>query len=145
MIILHKIRLFMHWQGCLPLLACVGSGRSGKAVRDFIPINRPDKTPEQRNEEYTRGCNFISFVDSSPEPFHCVDTVVKSLNDQGFLELHENKPWRAMSSIRTGGKYYFTRNKSSIVALIVGQVCAILATGVVNYFFKAYTVTIVEF
>ena len=56
---------------------------------------------------------FMSFLDASPEPFHVVDTVSKRLQSNGFVPLDEALPWK--SSVKAGGKYYYTRNKSSIV------------------------------
>ena len=41
----------------------------------------------------------------------------EELNKDGFVELLEGKPWK----MTPGGKYYVTRNNSSIIALKVGS------------------------
>ena len=41
----------------------------------------------------------------------------KRLTAAGFQKLSERAPWR---SLKRGGKYYFTRNASTIVAFAVG-------------------------
>lgn len=65
--------------------------------------------------EYAR--RLVDFIYASPTPFHAVDSVKKSLNRQGFLEIREEESWR----LESGGKYYVTRNDSAIAAFIVGQ------------------------
>ena len=59
---------------------------------------------------------FYSHLDASPTPFHCVHQAVARLNAAGFSPLSEAEPW----SLSAGGKYYFTRNASSLVAFVVG-------------------------
>ncbi|KAJ1569569.1 hypothetical protein HK096_002653, partial [Nowakowskiella sp. JEL0078] len=62
--------------------------------------------------------DFISFVNSSPSPFHAVDESRKRLIAGGFQELKEKDSWDPV--VRKLGKYFFTRNQSSIVAFAVG-------------------------
>jgi aspartyl aminopeptidase len=61
--------------------------------------------------------DFIHFVNSSRTAFHAVDTTRKRLQSAGFVELHEKVPF----VVKPGGKYWFTRNQSSIVAFAVGK------------------------
>lgn len=62
----------------------------------------------------------IQFLDACPEPFHVIRTVIASLSKAGFTPLSEGDSWREKGQLQAGGKYYFTRNGSSIVAFIVG-------------------------
>lgn len=62
----------------------------------------------------------LRFLDSSPSPFHAVDECRKLLEAAGFLRLHEaSGTW----SLQANGKYFFTRNGSSIVAFTIGGQC----------------------
>ena len=61
--------------------------------------------------------DFLSFVNSAVTPFHVVDYSRQKLQSKGFLELHENQNWE----LAVGGKYFLTRNNSSIVAFTVGS------------------------
>ncbi|KAF7510669.1 hypothetical protein GJ744_006035 [Endocarpon pusillum] len=63
--------------------------------------------------------DFLSFVDASPTPFHAVKGVKAKLAEAGFQELKEKESW-APSCI-PGGKYYLTRNGSTIVAFAIGK------------------------
>lgn len=58
------------------------------------------------------------YFDSSPDPFHATENMCKLLADAGWTELDEREPWAG--KIKPGGKYYYTRNRSCIVALAVG-------------------------
>ncbi|KAI9313244.1 peptidase M18 [Dichotomocladium elegans] len=60
--------------------------------------------------------DFIDFVNSSPSPFHAVHEAAVRLENAGFQRLSEKAAW----SLKRKGKYYFTRNGSSIVAFVVG-------------------------
>ncbi|MCI5745000.1 MAG: M18 family aminopeptidase [Erysipelotrichaceae bacterium] len=62
--------------------------------------------------------NLLSFIKNSPSSFHCVASIKKILNREGFIELYENEDFK----IIRGGKYYVTRNESSIIAFNVGEV-----------------------
>eukprot|EP00601_Ochromonadales_sp_CCMP2298_P000568 CAMPEP_0173169664 /NCGR_PEP_ID=MMETSP1141-20130122/830_1 /TAXON_ID=483371 /ORGANISM="non described non described, Strain CCMP2298" /LENGTH=470 /DNA_ID=CAMNT_0014091517 /DNA_START=6 /DNA_END=1418 /DNA_ORIENTATION=- len=62
----------------------------------------------------------IQFLDASPEPFHVIKTVVTRLSSQGFLPLDEGDLWKEGGLLKAGGKYYFTRNGSSLVAFVIG-------------------------
>lgn len=61
--------------------------------------------------------DFLKFVDASPSPFHAVEQSVKKLIAQGYSEIQEQDKW----NLSKGGKYYFTRNKSAVVALNIGN------------------------
>lgn len=66
----------------------------------------------------------IDYLANSPTPFHAVENMARILDDNGFTKLAETDEWQLKP-----GKYYVTRNDSSIVAFVLGQE-DILATGV---------------
>lgn len=59
----------------------------------------------------------MSFIQQSPTAFHAVDTMKKMLNEAGYQELSESQKW----SMTKGGKYYVTRNQSSLIAFHIGE------------------------
>ncbi|GIJ87470.1 hypothetical protein Asppvi_006376 [Aspergillus pseudoviridinutans] len=63
--------------------------------------------------------DFLSFVNASPTPFHAVQSAKELLIKAGFQEIKEKDSWA--STCRPGGKYYLTRNSSTIVAFAVGK------------------------
>ena len=60
--------------------------------------------------------DLISFLDASPTPFHAVKSMRKMLENAGFHALDEKKSWNLGP-----GKYFVTRNDSSIIAFIRGE------------------------
>lgn len=58
-----------------------------------------------------------AFIKQSPTPFHAVRTMAASLEGAGFVHLADNVTWQ----LQAGGRYYFTRNDSSLVALQLGS------------------------
>jgi aspartyl aminopeptidase len=60
--------------------------------------------------------DFIDFLNASPSPFHCVHEASVRLEKSGFQKISEKDQW----NLKRNGKYYFTRNGSSIVAFVVG-------------------------
>lgn len=85
-----------------------------------LPIIKDQKSDDLILQESNRVKRCIQFLDSSPEPFHCVSTVITKLSAAGFTRIDEGCLWRESQSIKRGGKYYFTRNGSTIVAFTVG-------------------------
>ncbi|KAH6560303.1 hypothetical protein BASA60_000016 [Batrachochytrium salamandrivorans] len=74
---------------------------------------------------------FLKFVDASPSPFHAVESCISRLRSAGFTEIKEAAVWTTRTAaaaandsnqcaILPGGKYFFTRNKSAIIAFCVG-------------------------
>ena len=63
----------------------------------------------------------IDFIHSSPTPFHLVATAGTKLTEAGFTKLDEREPWSLNKSIVTGGKYFYSRNRPTIVAFTVGS------------------------
>ena len=59
--------------------------------------------------------NLIAFIQKSPTAFHAIDTIQKEL--AGFTRLHEGEKWQ----LALGGKYYVTRNCSSIIAFTLPE------------------------
>jgi aspartyl aminopeptidase len=57
------------------------------------------------------------FLDASPTPFHATDNLVKSFKAAGFTSLAETAAWK----LRPGGRYYVTRNDSSVIAFCLGK------------------------
>jgi aspartyl aminopeptidase len=67
----------------------------------------------------TPAADFVSFLNASPTPYHAVDTIKSLLLKNGFSELSERVSWAG--KFAKGGKYFVTRNGSSIIAFTVGQ------------------------
>ncbi|EXJ86373.1 aspartyl aminopeptidase [Capronia epimyces CBS 606.96] len=63
--------------------------------------------------------DFLSFVNASPTPFHAVKSVKERLSAVGFQEVKEKQSWSSICA--PGGKYYLTRNGSTIVAFTIGK------------------------
>lgn len=61
----------------------------------------------------------MKFIDDSPDPFHAVKTSAEALESIGFVEWKDDGS-ADDSALSPGGKYYFTRNKSTLVAFTVG-------------------------
>ncbi|CAN6469747.1 unnamed protein product [Victoria cruziana] len=69
------------------------------------------------NEAVSVASDFIGFLNSSPTAFHAVDEAKKRLKGAGFVHISEREDWE----LRTGGKYFFTRNHTTIVAFAIGK------------------------
>ena len=59
----------------------------------------------------------LNLIDASPTPFHATSELAALLKAEGFTELQESDSW----SLKKGGRYYVTRNGSSLVAFVVGS------------------------
>ena len=66
------------------------------------------------SESFNEG--LLGFLDQSPTPFHAVVTATKTLAENGFVRLNEADKWQ----LSKPGKYYVTRNDSSLVAFTLG-------------------------
>ena len=71
-----------------------------------------------KEEEEKTIDDFLNFLNVSCTAFHAVEEVGRRLSEKGFAKLNERERW---SKIVPGGKYFFTRNGSSIVAFAVGK------------------------
>ncbi len=58
----------------------------------------------------------LNFIQESPTNFHAVQTIKKQLLNQGFSQLFSGESWH----LETGGKYFVTKNHSSLFAFIPG-------------------------
>lgn len=58
----------------------------------------------------------FDFIKESPTAFHAVDTISKLLKGNGFHRLLEGQTWKLVP----GGRYYVTRNHTSVIAFKVG-------------------------
>ena len=55
----------------------------------------------------------MSFINETPNAYYCVDNLRQKLIENGFEELYENELW---VNLKEDGKYFVTRNDSSIIA-----------------------------
>ena len=60
--------------------------------------------------------SLIDFLNAAPTPFHAVQVMADKLLAAGFKELHEENQWNTEP-----GKYFVTRNQSSIIAFNLGS------------------------
>ncbi|KAI1816784.1 aspartyl aminopeptidase-like protein [Poronia punctata] len=63
--------------------------------------------------------DFLDFVNASPTPYHAVHESIARLEKAGFTPVKERDNWS--STLKPGGKYYMTRNGSTIVAFAIGK------------------------
>jgi aspartyl aminopeptidase len=86
--------------------------------------DQPIKTHDQKMHKHTiesslpLAQSFLNFVNSSRSPWHAVHTIRTQLLKNGYTYLDERQPWE--NTVKRNGKYFFTRNQSSIVVFCVG-------------------------
>lgn len=68
-------------------------------------------------EKQDCGRKMLAFIEQSPSCFHVVDNLKEKFGAAGFRELSELENWE----LRPGGKYYVTRNDSSLIAFQVPE------------------------
>lgn len=59
----------------------------------------------------------LAFIEKSPSCFHAIKNMKEILSADGFAELKEEEKWE----IKKGGRYFVTRNDSSIVAFTIPE------------------------
>ena len=61
--------------------------------------------------------DFLHFIARAPSAFHAVDVLCQQLRGNGFERLCEHQAWQLVP----GGRYFVTRNLSSVIAFTVPQ------------------------
>lgn len=61
--------------------------------------------------------DLLRFLNSSPTAFHAAAELKKELQQAGFKELDPSQKW----NLKTGEKYFLSRNKSAVIAFITGE------------------------
>lgn len=64
-----------------------------------------------------RALDMLDFINAAWTPYHAVEEASKRLVAAGFVHIAEKDAWK----LQPGGKYYFTRNMSTVVAFAVGK------------------------
>src|SRR5690554_7981848 len=59
----------------------------------------------------------LDFLKRSPSPFHATQSMAEALQAAGYQALDERETWQ----LQPQGRYYVTRNDSSIIAIMLGQ------------------------
>ena len=89
---------------------------SDESEREYTPIPRIQKPAAS----YTQP--FLDFINENPTVFHTVTYFEDKLEKEGFVKLNERVSWAAGDSkLKKGGKYYISRNGSSLIAFVVGE------------------------
>ncbi|EGS17213.1 aminopeptidase-like protein [Thermochaetoides thermophila DSM 1495] len=78
-----------------------------------VPLEAKDLRPEHFTQPY------LDFMTHNPTVFHVVDYCKQKLLKAGYVELPARDSWTG--KLVPGGKYFTTRNGSSIIAFTVGQ------------------------
>ncbi|MCF6324616.1 MAG: M18 family aminopeptidase [Gammaproteobacteria bacterium] len=65
----------------------------------------------------TQAQQLLEYIDSSPSPWHVVESTVALLQAHGFKALSEKEIWQ----LNAGERYYTIRDQSSIIAFIAGS------------------------
>ncbi len=65
--------------------------------------------------EFNQG--LLSFIQSSPTPFHAVETIKEKLLANNFEQIRSENTW----ALEKGKRYFVTRNDSSIIAFVYGK------------------------
>ncbi|KAI9803911.1 MAG: hypothetical protein M1825_001791 [Sarcosagium campestre] len=91
-----------------------GVGEASLAYRSPVNAAITDEFSETKITD-----RFIKFLQDNPTVFHTVSALSSRLSDHGFIKLSERDLWT--DKLKQGGKYYVTRNGSTLVAFTVGK------------------------
>ena len=67
-------------------------------------------------ERAAAAASLVEYLNQSQTAYHAAAETSRRLLAAGFTELSERQPW----DVKPGGRYFFTRNSSTIVAFAVG-------------------------
>ncbi|KAF8423369.1 putative vacuolar aspartyl aminopeptidase Lap4 [Tirmania nivea] len=113
------------------LLRAVSSRSAGPAeLREFKrhvdALKLAARTPEGQQRkcrhasEYT--LPFLNFINENPTVFHAVEYFESKLHKAGYIKLNERENWATGKvKLECGGKYFVSRNGSSLIAFVVGE------------------------
>eukprot|EP00850_Spirogloea_muscicola_P012555 SM000081S22689 [mRNA] locus=s81:572079:574269:- [translate_table: standard] len=73
----------------------------------------------RKDEELQLVQDLLKYLNTSWTPFHATAETRKRLLASGFQQLKEEDEW----DLEAGGRYFFTRNMSSIIAFAIGNKC----------------------
>ena len=59
----------------------------------------------------------LDFISRSPTAFHAAASICARLTEAGYVPLPEGEAWR----LAPGGRYFVTRNQSSVIAFRLPQ------------------------
>lgn len=76
-----------------------------------------DKTAEWKDSGRRVAEEFLRFDNESKSPYHATAAIASILRKNGFEAIRENDDWK--DSVVPGGKHFFTREGSSIIAFSV--------------------------
>ena len=68
-------------------------------------------------ENHAEALALLDFLKTAPTPWHAVDGIARMLDAAGYTALREADPW----SLAPGGRYYVTRNLSSVIAFTLPE------------------------
>jgi aspartyl aminopeptidase len=71
---------------------------------------------QNQNQNQNQIQNLLTFIDTSPSPWHVVSTVESLLKPFQFKKLDETTRWQ----LQPGGRYYVVRDDSSIILFVFG-------------------------
>ena len=114
-------------RSCSQLARLCSAGRAATfniSVKTFSDFVKPQSVLSPTVLSFLKmdacATDLISFIDSTPTPFHLVETSESLLLQSGFSKLDERELWGLNKKIVAGGKYFYHRNRSTIVAFTVG-------------------------
>lgn len=61
--------------------------------------------------------DLMQFLNASPTAYQAAEQLESKLTSKGFSKLDETTEWK----LKAGGKYFITRNQSSVIAFIIGS------------------------
>ena len=80
-------------------------------------MSASDENLVDMHDHKSEAVKLCKFIAKSPSRFHAVANICLTLQNEGFTELFEGEKW----VLEKGGKYFVTRNRSSVIAFKVGE------------------------
>lgn len=100
----------------IPRNHCAQNQDSCQNVQNRCTVTTEGNATDISPESFTKP--FCDFMTSNPTVYHAVDSFSSRLEEHGFVQLSERDSWNSI--LKPGGKYYCTRNGSSLIAFSVG-------------------------
>jgi len=88
---------------------------SSCCAHDTEKQDMPPKDFTEKGRFYSK--KLLDFINYSWTPYHAVEYASRQLLEHGFVAISERDAW----NLQPGGRYFFTRNNTTIVAFAVGK------------------------